>query len=477
MAQLPVPGRAGPDASLTDGAAYTIDPLPAEPRAALRTLVDAGHEAVLVGGCVRDLITGRGATDWDIATSAAPEAVSELFPGSVWENRFGTVTLKGTPLVEITSYRTESGYRDRRRPDAVAFGASLTGDLGRRDFTINAIAWRPDDLATGRGTLADPHGGIEDLRRGVVRAVGDPDERFDEDALRLLRAVRFSLRFGFAMDPATEGALVRAVPATATLSGERVRDELLRLLEDESIAPSVAFARWEELGLLSVLLPELSALRGVAQGKRLPGDALDHSVRTADALPADDAVLRLAGLLHDLGKATTLADGQFIGHERVGAEAAEGVMRRLRFSERDVERVTALVRAHMFRYEPSWTDAAVRRFIVRVGLDRLDDLFALRAADNAASDVEEPAAGGIAELRARMAEQREAPLGTRQLAVDGHDLQRELGLAPGPRIGQVLASLMETVLDDPSRNERETLLAVARRALAADDAGLQEPDG
>ncbi|MGZ8512530.1 MAG: CCA tRNA nucleotidyltransferase, partial [Candidatus Limnocylindria bacterium] len=229
MAQLPVPERAGPDAGLRDAAAFTIDPLPNEPRTALRTLIDAGHEAVLVGGCVRDLILGLDPTagrdtNWDLATSAPPETVNELFPGSLWENRFGTVTLNGTPLVEITSYRTESGYRDRRRPDAVAFGGTLSGDLGRRDFTINAIAWRPDDLAAGRGTLVDPRGGIEDLRRGVVRAVGDPDERFAEDALRLLRALRFSLRFGFAIDAATEAALIRAGPTTASLSGERVRD-------------------------------------------------------------------------------------------------------------------------------------------------------------------------------------------------------------------------------------------------------------
>ena len=462
MAQLPVPGRSGPDAGLRDGAAYTIHPLPEEPRAALRTLIDAGHEAVLVGGCVRDEISGRGATDWDLATSAPPEAVSKLFPGSHWENRFGTVTVPGRPLVEITSFRTESGYRDRRRPDAVEFGTSLVGDLGRRDFTMNAIAWRPEDLTAGRGTLVDPHGGIEDLRAGVVRAVGDPDERFGEDALRLLRAVRFSLRFGFAMDPATEAALVRAAPSAATLSAERVRDELVRLLADPSIAASVAFARWEELGLLGALLPELAALRGVPQGKRLAGDALDHSLRTADALPAGDHALRLAGLLHDLGKATTLADGHFIGHEEVGADLATALMRRLRFPEREVERVQAVVRAHMFDYQPSWTDAAVRRFIGRVGLDRLDDLFALRQADNAASGVREPPVGGTPELRARIGEQRRAPLETRELAIDGHDIQRELGLEPGPEIGRILARLMESVLDDPSRNDRQTLLALAR---------------
>lgn len=471
MAQLPVPARAGGDAGLTDGAAYTIDPLPEEPRAALRALIDAGHDAVLVGGCVRDLLSGRGATDWDLATSAPPEVVSDLFPGSHWENRFGTVTLAGSPLVEITSYRTEAGFRDRRRPDAVSFGGSLAGDLARRDFTINAVAWRPADLATGEGSLVDAHGGIDDLRAGVIRAVGDPDERFGEDALRLLRAVRFSLRFGFSIDPATEAAVARAAPSAATLSAERVRDELLRLLRDTAIRPSVAFGRWEELGLLRVLLPEVSALRGVPQGKPLAGDALDHSFRVADALPDGDPVLRLAGMLHDLGKATTLASGHFIGHEIVGAGLAEGVMRRLRFPVRDVERVRVLVRRHMFGYHSSWTDAAVRRFIARVGLDRLDDLFTLREADDAASGVGEPTFGGMDELRERIAQQRRAPLETRQLAVDGHDLQRELGLAPGPEIGRILARLMEAVLDDPARNERDALLALARETLAFGDEG------
>ena len=459
MAQLPLPGRAGGDAGLTDGAVHVI-PLPDEPRAALRALIEVGHDAVLVGGCVRDRLIGAATgTDWDLATSAPPDAVNALFPGSRWENRFGTVTLPGPPLIEITSYRTETGYRDRRRPDAVSFVGSLADDLARRDFTINAIAWRPADLDAGTGTLVDLHGGIGDLRSGVVRAVGDPDERFAEDALRLLRAVRFSLSLGFSLDPATEAALVRAAPTAATLSAERVREELLRLLRDESVMPSAAFARLEELGLLGVLLPELAALRGIPQGKPLPGDALDHSVRTADALPPDDPVLRLAGVLHDVGKATTMADGHFIGHEVVGSELAEAVMRRLRFPEREVERVRAVVRHHMFGYEPGWSDAAVRRFMARVG-EWLDDVLALRAADNAASGVE--VAGVNEDLRARVEEQRRAPLRTPQLAIDGHDLQRELGLPPGPQIGQTLARLLDAVIEDPSRNERGTLLAIAR---------------
>ena len=460
MAQLPVPRRAGPDAGLKDGAAQSFA-LPERVRATLEALIRAGHEAVLVGGSVRDLVLGGSTRDWDLATAATPDVVSALFPSSHWENRFGTVTLPGNPLVEITSYRTESTYADRRRPDEVRFGTSLVDDLGRRDFTINAVAWRPVDLDAGTGTIVDPHGGLDDLRLGVIRAVGDPAERLAEDALRLLRAVRFSLRFGFDIEPETRRALVEAAPTAATLSGERVRDEVERLLDDEAIAPSAAFARWEAFGLLDVLLPELAALRGVPQGKPIPGDALDHSLRTADAI-AGDRVLRLAALLHDVGKATTRANGHFIGHETVGAELAAVVMRRLRYASRDVDRVSALVRHHMFNYEPTWTDAAVRRFIARIGLDAMDDLFALREADNAASGVAEPGRGGTAELRQRIAAQREAPLETRQLAIDGDDLQRELGMAPGPAIGRMLDELLDIVIADPSRNERDELLLLAR---------------
>jgi len=212
------------------------------------------------------------------------------------------------------------------------------------------------------------------------------------------------------------------------------------------------------------------ALRGIPQGKRLPGDALDHSLRTADALPPRDPVLRIAGLLHDLGKATTLADGRFIGHETVGATLAAGVMRRLRFSGDEVERVELLVRQHMFDYRPSWTDAAVRRFVARVGLDRLDELFALREADSVASGTGGMSEGRLDELRRRIERQRDAPLVPRQLAVDGHDLQRELGLLPGPEVGRILARLMEAVLEDPTRNERSALLEIARQTRTADEA-------
>ncbi len=447
-------------------------------------LLKLGHEAALVGGGVRDAVRGEAATDWDVATSAPPEVVTATFPDSVWENRFGTVTVTGGdagPPVEVTTYRIEGPYIDRRRPGSVSWGRTLEEDLSRRDFTINAMGWRPADLAAGRGRLVDPYGGSADLASGLLRAVGDPDERIAEDALRMVRAVRFAARLGMRIDPATAAAIRRHAASAAGLSGERVRGELLRMMGGAG-PPSAGLSLMEELGLLGVILPELAALRGVPQAKALPGDALDHSLRTADALPGDDPLLRLAGLLHDVGKATTLADGHFIGHEREGAELAAAILRRLRFGRAETARVERLVAHHMFAYTPDWTDAAVRRFIRRVGADLLDDLYALRRADNVASGTMEPRSGGLDELRRRAgAALASDPLGPQQLAIDGNDLVAELGLEPGPMIGRLLDELLEAVVDDPRLNARDVLLERARRGLAqadsVDRAQRQQPGG
>lgn len=456
---------------MRDGDRLRID-LPAAVRTALATLAEGGEEAALVGGCVRDLVLGERPVDWDVASSVVPEEVAQRFPGAAWENPFGTVVLRdsnGAPRIEVTTYRVESGYRDRRRPDAVSWGRSLADDLARRDFTVNAMAWLPDDLAAGEGRLVDPFGGATDLDARVLRAVGDPDARFGEDALRMVRAVRFAGRFGMSIDPATEAAIRRHAPATADLSGERVRDELMRTMAGPAL-PSQAFELMERLGLLQVLLPELAVLRGIPQAKRLAGDALDHSLRAADALPASDPVLRLAGLLHDLGKATTLADGHFIHHETAGERLAELVLTRLRAPRAEITRVMRLVRHHMFAYGPEWTDAAVRRFVRRVGRDLLADLFALRSADDVASGVREPRRGGWSELQRRAAAAVASdPLEAKQLAVTGDDLVTELGLAPGPIVGQLLAKLLEAVLEDPALNTRDRLLALAAERRDADD--------
>ncbi len=462
--------------------------LPVEVSDLLDTLARDGHEAALVGGCIRDLVRGERPGDWDVATSAPVERITELFPGSKVENRFGTVTVRrGGTQLQVTPYRIESAYNDHRRPSNVRFGGRIEDDLARRDFTINAMAWIPDadagatashaDEALSRtggvdparpreGKLLDPHGGSGDLEARLLRAVGTPQVRFGEDALRLLRAVRFATLLGLEIEQRTREAIAALAGEARHLSGERLRDEITRVLRAVDPPPSRAFRLMEELGLLRVVIPELAQLRGVPQGKPVPGDALDHSLSTMDALPADDPVLRLAGLLHDIGKATTLANGHFIGHENVGADLARVVMRRLRFSGGETDRLAHLVRQHMFSYTPEWTDAAVRRFIVRVGASTIPDLFALRRADNAASGVAEDAADRLADLGARIeAVSRDAALGPSALAVNGEDLMAELGLRPGPRIGQLLAALVDDVIDDPVLNRRETLLALARRRL------------
>jgi tRNA nucleotidyltransferase (CCA-adding enzyme) len=462
VAHVPVRGRALTDLSSDLGELA----LPAEVATVLQTLAAAGHEAALVGGCVRDLVRGLQPDDWDIATEAPPETVAALFPDTTWTNIFGTVTVRSGPMdVEVTTYRSESGYTDGRRPDEVRWATELTDDLGRRDFTINAMAWVPDDLEAGRGHLVDPCGGREDLAARVLRAVGDPERRFTEDALRLLRGVRFATTLGLRIDPATEAAMGKMAEAAGRLSGERIRDELLRLLAfDGPTAP--AFLLMERLGILVVILPELAALRGVEQGKLLGGDALDHSLRAADALPATDPLLRLAGLLHDVGKARTGAGGHFIGHETVGAELVGKRLDALALARADIERVSHLVRHHMILYSPDWSDAAVRRFIRRIGPGQpLTDLFALRRADTAASAGPEARDAAASELESRVAALHGAAvLSVSELAVDGTDLMRELGLEPGPEVGRLLERLLQAALDDPRRNERDTLIRLAREA-------------
>ena len=462
--------------------ALTYPALPARVAEVMRALIGAGHQAALVGGSVRDRIRGEEGTDgdWDAATSALPEDVAALFPAASWENRFGTVTVGGDPAVQVTSYRTEAGYRDRRRPDEVRFGATLADDLARRDFTINAIAWVPTDLDVGIGSVVDPFGGRADLDAGLLRTVGDPTERFEEDALRLVRAVRFAARFGLAIDPATEAAIRRLAPTVAGVSGERVRDELYRMLGG-GVPPSNAMRLLEGLGLLEIILPELAGLRGVPQSKAVPGDALDHSLAAVDAAALDARqrpLVRIAALLHDLGKATTLSGGHFIGHEVVGAEMAEQVLARLRVPGADAERITHAIRHHMYAYDGAWTDAAVRRFIRRLEPIGAEILFALRRADNAASGVGPAGEENQAELERRIAAQLEGHpdlLRRNRLAIDGHALQRELGLPPGPRLGRILDRLLELVLDDPTRNRSDVLVDLARRVDAGGDP--EEADG
>ena len=460
---------AGPDAAAGRLAAAA----PSAVHVLLDELVAAGHHAYVVGGSVRDALLGRDPADWDLATSARPETLVELFPGSVYENRFGTVAVRRAgDVFEITTFRTEHDYADFRRPHHVEFGDDIVADLGRRDFTVNAIAWgRHAGAATN--AIADPFGGLADLAAGVLRAVGEPDARFREDALRMVRAVRLAATLEIAIEPVTLAAIGSNASLVAHLSGERIGAELAKLLA--APRPSIGLRISEQTGLLAVLSPELAAQRGIAQNK-IPGEDLwDHTLRTVDAAPADRPVVRLAALLHDIGKPATRSDGHFHHHDAVGASQAEALLRRLRYPRVATDEVVHLIRHHMFTVDPHATDAAVRRFILRIGRQRIDAQFALRRADDIGSGVA-PDDPTLVAFRARIDAElaAEAALDRFALRIDGDDLIRELGMEPGPRLGRTLDELVDRVIADPALNERPTLLLLAQGMLADMDDGARE---
>ena len=457
----------------------------------LGTLWANGHAAYVVGGSLRDVLLGRDPHDWDLASDARPERLVELFPGAVYENRFGTVAVRrDDDIFQVTTFRMDHEYADFRRPHRIEFGDTIEVDLARRDFTVNAMAWGA--VAGGAGAaggapvaggaavagaaggarpgFVDPYGGVADIEARTLRAVGDPRARFEEDALRMVRAVRLAATLGFGVEAETLAGIQARSGLVAHLSGERIAAELEKLLE--APVPSVGLRLMSDTDLLRPISPDLAAQRGIPQNK-VPGEDLwDHTLRAVDAASARHPVVRLAALLHDIGKPSTFADGHFLGHDTVGAELAGALLDRLRVPRAVRVRVVDLVRNHMFGYESSWSDAAVRRFIGKMralGDGALDELLALREADNLGSGL--PAeAGQLGELRARVAAQlaAEVVLDRRGLAVDGGDLIAELGLGQGPLLGRILDELVERVIADPSLNERPTLLLLAQAALTED---------
>jgi tRNA nucleotidyltransferase (CCA-adding enzyme) len=478
MADVPVPGPqltepltvAPPD--LATAAARVAAAVPVSVRELVEVLRGHGHAAYVVGGSVRDVLLGRPAADWDLATDALPERVVELLPDAAYENRFGTVGVRRPDGVhEITTFRTDHEYADFRRPHRVEFGDSILLDLARRDFTVNAMAWGgPGRAAATPGEagldleLVDPHGGLADTVARRLRAVGDPVARFEEDALRMIRAVRLAATLGFTIEPTTLAAIGARAELARFLSGERLAIELGKLLAAER--PSAGLRVMAESGLLEVVLPELAAQRGVPQNK-VPGEDLwDHTLRTTDAAPVDRPVVRLAALLHDIGKPPTQADGHFYGHDAIGARMADALLRRLHEPRAASDRVVKLIRNHMFTYDGGWGDGAVRRLIAKIGRDALEELFLLREADDVGSGLA-PGDSGLDELRRRVAEQLAADvaLDRAALAVDGFDLIRELGLEPGPVLGRILDELLDRVIADPTLNDRPTLLLLAQASI------------
>jgi putative nucleotidyltransferase with HDIG domain len=438
-------------------------------------LIRAGYHTVFVGGGVRDALLGRQpAAAWDLATAATPDEMIALFPRAVPTGlAHGTVTVPlEEGLVEITTYRTEGPYSDARHPDEVRFVTDVTVDLKRRDFTINALAY---DLRAAR--ILDETGGLEDLSSGILRAVGDPKDRFREDALRALRAARFVATLGFELEQATRDALSVTVLTLAKVSAERVRDELDRLLLGDH--PDRGLTTLEQAGLLEVVLPELAACRGVTQNRYHRHDVYLHTLETLRvALPRRR--VRWAALCHDLGKPGTRAereDGEatFYGHAQIGAEITEEMLDRLRFPRADREAIVLLVREHLFDYQPVWKGSAVRRFLRRVGVENLDDLFALRRADIEGTGLpgDDSSLALLWErVESEIAAQR--PLEVKDLAISGQDVIEVGKVPPGPRVGEILRQLLEEVLEDPAANTREGLLERLRFLTASPPEGNGE---
>lgn len=455
-------------------------PVPEVVRKLHARLIEAEYEAYLVGGCVRDLLIGREPKDWDIATNAKPEEIQELYAETFYENTFGTVgvvTSSSDPrlkVVEITPYRIEGKYSDARRPDEVVFSDSLKDDLKRRDFTINAIAYDPE-----HGTIVDEHGGEVDIKRRSITAVGNPSERFKEDALRMLRAVRIAAELDFVIEAKTASAISEDALLLEKISRERVRDEFLRILE--SSRPMQALYIAQKLGLLKNIVPELEEGIGIAQNQAHAYDVFEHNLRSLQhaADKGWSLHVRLAALLHDIGKPASRRwsdekkDWTFHGHEVIGARMVAKICADLRLSSELSKMVVALARWHMFFSDPDKvTLSAVRRTITNVGQENIKDLLSLRICDRIGTGRPKEQPFRLRKYMSMVDEALRDPISVGMLKIEGTKLIK-MGEAPGPRIGWILHALLEEVLDDPKRNTDEYLESRARELSQLSEKGLR----
>lgn len=431
-----------------------------------QVLYEKGYEAWLVGGAVRDALLDREAHDWDVATNARPEKVASLFRKVIETGiQHGTVTvmLNGQGY-EVTTYRGDGDYSDGRRPDEVQFLDTIEEDLARRDFSMNAIAYDPI-----RDLFTDPFEGMDAIDQKLIKAVGDPLQRFSEDGLRVLRAARFAATLGFKIGIYTFEAIRPSLGTLAKVSIERVRDEWLKAMLAPK--PSVAFEVMLDTGMLEALAPELMPMVGCQQNKYHAWDVWQHTLVVVDACPANDPILRMAALLHDVGKPASkgakegTGDATFYDHEIVGEDLARDFLSRMRFSVRERERVTHLVRHHFVRYESDWSDTAVRRWVRKVRPEHVADLCVLARADIVGKGPSESKLDtkSIDELEQRIKALNEAAAmvtSTKLLAIDGSDVMARLGIGPGQTVGKVLNALLERVTEDPTINNREALLGL-----------------
>jgi len=436
--------------------------IPKEVKIIIKKLQKNNYEAYIVGGCVRDLLQGKEPEDWDVATNAKPAEIQKIFPKSFYENRFLTVTVqtgsKNPRLkeIEITTYRSETKYTDKRHPDEIKFAKTIEEDLSRRDFTINAMAM--SDIAK----IINPFNGQKDLGAKIIRAVGHPEERFSEDALRILRAVRLATILDFSIEEKTRRAIKKNASWLEKISKERIRDELLKIIMNERAAQGIELLR--TLNLLRYIMPEIEQGYGVSQNKHHIYECYDHSLRSLDYAVKKNfnKYVRLAALFHDIGKPKTKRgqsqDATFYSHEIVGAKMTNQILQRLKFPKKDIKKITKLVRYHLFYYNvDEVSDSSVRRLVRQVGPENMEELLQVRMADRIGSGVPKAEPYKLRHLKYIIEKVSQDPISVKMLKVNGNDVMKILGVGQGPKVGHVLDVLLEYVLEEPKKNKKEFL--------------------
>lgn len=439
-----------------------------------------GFKAYPVGGCVRDSILGKEPKDWDVATEAKPEDMQSIFPESVYENEFGTVAVKTDSdkdhlkVIEVTTFRLEKGYSDNRRPDEIVFAKTIEEDISRRDFTVNAMAFDAEN-----STLIDPYNGQGDIEGKIIRTVGNPNERLNEDALRLVRAVRFAVQLGFEIEEKTKKAIKDNSKFLQDIAQERIRDEFVKIVMSDEAERGIRLL--EEFGLMEYIIPELREGIDCDQAKHHIYTVWEHNIRSLGYAAEKDysLVVRLAALLHDVGKPRTKKgkgeNTTFHNHEVVGGKMTRDILNRLRFSKDLVKKISHLVRQHLFYYDiGEVTESGIRRFVKRVGKENIDDLIKVREADRIGSGVPKAVPYRLRHMLFMIEKVSKDPISIGMLAVDGNDIMKDLGIQPGPRLGLILKALLEDVLEDPELNNKEYLLNRAKEINELKDDKLRE---
>ncbi|MBI3631518.1 MAG: HD domain-containing protein [Candidatus Staskawiczbacteria bacterium] len=460
--------------------------IPKEVKNIIDKLKKAGFEAFIVGGCVRDFLRETEPEDWDITTNAKPEEIQKVFPDSFYENNFLTVTVRtGSKKpklqeIEITTYRFEAKYSDKRHPDEVKFAKTIEEDLARRDFTVNAIAM---NIKGAKKEIMDPFFGQKDLKNKIIKTVGNPEERFSEDALRMARAVRFATTLDLSASWRIEENTAKAIKKNSVwlkeISQERIKDEFLKIIMADNAADGIELLR--KLGLLKYIVPELEEGYGVSQNKHHIYDCYWHSVKALEyaAKKKFNEQVRLASLFHDIAKPRVKAgngeEATFYNHEVVGAKMTYEILTRLKFSKKDIVKITKLVRYHLFYYNVDEVgESSVRRLVKNVGPENMEELLQVRHADRIGSGVPKAEPYKLRHLKYIIDKVSQDPISAKMLKISGNNIINILKISPGPKVGQILDILLGYVLDDPKKNEKEILEKEAEKLGKLEDKKLKD---